>query len=38
MIKDAKKEGMYLLLNSGYRSYEEQEKIYQETEQKYGGA
>ena len=29
---------MYLLLNSGYRSYEEQEKIYQETEQKYGGA
>lgn len=26
MIKDAKKEGMYLLLNSGYRSYEEQEK------------
>ena len=38
MIKDAKKEGMHLLLNSGYRSYEEQEKIYQDTEQKYGGA
>lgn len=38
MIKDAKKEDLYLLLNSGYRSYEEQSRIYQETEAKYGGA
>ena len=31
MIKDARKEGLYLLLNSGYRSYAEQTRIYQET-------
>lgn len=36
MIKDAEKEDMHLLLNSGYRSYEEQTKIYDETQQKYG--
>ncbi len=38
MIKDAEKEDLHLLLNSGYRSYAEQTKIYNETEQKYGGA
>ena len=38
MIKDAKKEDLHLLLNSGYRSYAEQTRIYQETEAKYGGA
>ena len=39
MIKDAKKEGMYLLLNSGYRSYERtRKKSIKKTEQKYGGA
>lgn len=36
MIKDAEKDDMHLLLNSGYRSYEEQTKIYDETQQKYG--
>lgn len=38
MIKDAEKEDLHLLLNSGYRSYAEQTRIYQETEAKYGGA
>lgn len=38
MIKAAEKEDLHLLLNSGYRSYDEQTRIYQETEQKYGGA
>lgn len=36
MIKDAEKEDMHLLLNSGYRSYDEQVKIYNETKEKYG--
>lgn len=38
MIKAAEKEDLHLLLNSGYRSYDEQTKVYQETEDKYGGA
>ena len=38
MIKDARKEGLYLLLNSGYRSYDEQTRIFQETEVKHCGA
>lgn len=38
MIKAAEKEDLHLLLNSGYRSYAEQTKIYNETEAKYGGA
>lgn len=38
MIKAAEKEDLHLLLNSGYRSYAEQTRIYQETEEKYGGA
>lgn len=37
MTADAKKAGMELVLNSGYRSYSEQTKVYDETESIYGG-
>lgn len=37
MTEDAKKAGMELVLNSGYRSYSEQTKVYDETESIYGG-
>lgn len=37
MTADAKKAGMELVLNSGYRSYSEQTKVYNETEGTYGG-
>lgn len=37
MTDDAKSAGMYLVLNSGYRSYEAQTEVYQETENTYGG-
>lgn len=37
MSDDAKKEGMYLVLNSGFRSYQSQTEVYQQTEANYGG-
>lgn len=37
MYDAAKQEGLYLALNSGYRSYSSQEEIYKEYEAKYGG-
>lgn len=37
MYQDAKKEGLELVFNSGYRSYETQTKTYKENESKYGG-
>lgn len=37
MAEDAKKEGYILLVNSAYRSYEDQTKVYQDTEATYGG-
>ena len=37
MYNDAKGEGYYLVLNSGYRSYSKQEKIYKDFENRYGG-
>lgn len=37
MAKDAKKEGYTLLVNSAYRSYKAQQKIYKETEESMGG-
>lgn len=37
MADAAKNEGYYLVLNSGYRSYEEQVKVYKEYEGLYGG-
>lgn len=36
MIKDAKKEGMNLLINSGYRSYNDQKEIYDTYKNLYG--
>lgn len=37
MTADAKKVGLELVLNSGYRSYQEQTKVYDETEAEFGG-
>lgn len=37
MVSDASKQNMHLVLNSGYRSFDEQTKVYNETEATYGG-
>ncbi|WP_249028966.1 M15 family metallopeptidase [Tannockella kyphosi] len=37
MVDDAASEGYYLVLNSAYRSYEDQAAIYQDREDTYGG-
>ncbi len=37
MYLDAKKEGLEIVLNSGYRSYDDQVKTYKQTADKYGG-
>lgn len=37
MFEDASKEGLQLVFNSGYRSYETQVKTYKDNEEKYGG-
>lgn len=36
MYNDAIKDGIYLMINSGYRTYDEQESVYKKNENKYG--
>ena len=35
-VKTGEKEGYYIMINSGYRSYDEQSKIYKEYKQEWG--